>query len=169
LARTLTQQRLKEVLDYDPETGVFRWKERISIRIMVGEVAGQIRPSAGYWFIGIDGYAYRAHRLAWLYMTGEFPPPGVEIDHKDTDRTKNSWLNLRLATRSQNNANWKAPRHNTSGLKGVCFHKGAQKWCAQIHKDRKRIYLGLFLSKEEAKAVHDAKAVELYGEFARAA
>lgn len=165
------QQKLKSVLDYDPETGFFCWKAEKSndrTNSRVGKVVGS-RASNGYWRIWLFGEERMAHRLAWLWMTGEWPAPGIDIDHKDADRANNIWSNLRLATRSQNNANCKRPSPNKSGLKGVYFHKAAQKWCVQIKKDGRRIYLGLFLSKEDAKAVHDAKALELYGEFARAA
>ena len=100
----LTVERLRELLSYDPATGKFLW--RVGRQCMrAGAVAGATEVQ-GYRVIKIDGKIYKAHRLAWLYVTGEWPPE--EIDHKNTDPQDNVWSNLRLATHSQNQANAKS-------------------------------------------------------------
>jgi len=164
----LTLERLKEVLDYEPDTGLFRWKvERGGTKI--GEVAGHHK-GPRYIRINIDRVSYRAHILAWFYMTGEWP--SRFIDHKDTDKANNRWGNLRLATKSQNMANMPAPKHNTSGLKGAHRYKAGasygKPWQSTISVDKKSISLGHFATAEEAHAAYVAAAQRLFGEFARA-
>ncbi len=121
--------------------------------------------SHGYRVIRIDNQLIMAHRLAWLYVHGELP--SGEIDHINGDRSDNRLANLRLATRVQNNQNTKTRTDNTSGHKGVCFHKQAGRWMAYINASGKRTYLGLHNSKEEAAQAYAAAAQELHGEFAR--
>lgn len=94
-------ERLRTVLDYDPVTGVFTWTEAGSMK-MHGKRAGTIR-ERGWRAIGIDGYVYRAGRLAWFYMTGEWPP--VTIDHKNRIRDDDRFENLRCATHAENGRN----------------------------------------------------------------
>src|SRR5437879_5605760 len=113
-AAMLTAERLKELLTYDPETGEFRWKVAPNGRVRVGDIAGCVS-SRGYILIGIDGALYRAHRLAFLFMTGAFPEP--QVDHSNRDKADNRWLKLREANNSQNNANKPAQSNNTSGYK----------------------------------------------------
>lgn len=160
----LTADRLREVLTYDPETGVFRWKVRTSIRVTVGEVAGYLRD--GYRFITIDGRKYRAHRLAWLYMYGVWP---AELDHVNGDRADNRISNLREATRTQNNANTPIRKNNTSGVKGVCWDKRKRKWMAQIRVRGVQRFLGYYETTEEAGEAYAAAAARYFGEFARVA
>jgi hypothetical protein len=126
-----------------------------------GDVAGC--PSHGYILIRLDGMLHRAHRLAWFYVTGEWPPLG--IDHSNLDRADNRWHNLRLATQSQNCANVRTRRNSASGLKGVVKH--ADKWRAMIRNKGRMHHLGLFPTKEEAHAAYVAAAISFYGEFAR--
>ncbi len=159
----VTCARLRELLDYDSDTGEFRWRKTMSNTVLEGDLAGCAL--AMRRIIGIDGKLYTAHRLAWFHTTGRWGPP--TIDHRDGDPTNNRWRNLRRATRSQNNANSCRPRHNSSGFKGVCFHRVARKWQASIGKDRRTIYLGLFATKEDAHAAYVAAAHKLFGEFAR--
>jgi hypothetical protein len=111
----LTQERLKEVVSYDPETGKFLPVSRRR-RITPGRPLGSIR-SHGYRMLAVDGVRYYAHRLAWLYMTGAWP--AGSIDHANTDRADNRWANLRQATPSQNGANTVRQARNKSGFKGV--------------------------------------------------
>lgn len=118
--------------------------------------------------IGIEGVGYLAHRLAWLYMTGEWPPAGVEVDHVDTNPNNNKWCNLRLLTHSENGFNRGANRNNKTGLKGVHFHKKANKWVAQIVVNGENVYLGLFDSAEVAKIAYDAAARLYHGDYAHA-
>lgn len=164
----LTAARLRELLSYDPETGVFRWRVYRARNARAGDVAGRIIKAApdkggGYRSIGIDGSEYLAQRLAWLHMTGEWPP--AQVDHENRNRDDNAWRNLRDATRSQNQANRPAQANNTSGFKGVAFHKGAGRWRATLGKR----HLGLFDSPEQAHAAYAEAARGAFGEFARAA
>jgi hypothetical protein len=160
---TLTHERLLAALQYDPQTGIFRWKIRTSIRVMVGQQAGSI--VKGYVEIGLDGVHYQAHRLAWFYMTGEWP--ALQVDHKDTNRANNAWFNLREATHGQNVTNSGPRRNNRTGLKGVTPFNG--RWHARIMHDGALHLLGYFDSPEAAHAAYARKAHELHGEFARVA
>lgn len=162
----ITQARLKEVLNYDPLTGIFAWIKKTCRKVVVGAVAGHVADS-GYVFIRIFGRLYRAHRLAYLFMTGEFPLVG--IDHENTDKGDNRWLNLRPATKSQNAMNADAPSNNTSGVRGVSWDSRDQKWHAYIAKDGKRINLGYFTKRETAAMRRRRAEEKLFGEFARAA
>lgn len=162
--RPLTLQRLKEVLHYDPKTGIFtclvnRRKAR------AGEPTGVITPD-GYVQVTVDWSIYKAHRLAWFYMTGEWPKAD-EIDHRDLDGTNNRWGNIREATRSQNGANKPKQSNNTSGFKGVSA--AGLRYRAYIVVGRKQIHLGMGRTPEEAHALYVAAAQKYYGEFARAA
>jgi hypothetical protein len=155
----LTATRLHETIDYNPETGAFRWIERRKGRkIFAGAINTQ-----GYLQICIDGRAYLGHRLAWLYMTGEWPPG--RLDHEDTDRANNRWRNLREATPTQNNGNMRRPKHNTSGAKGVSRDK--DKWRSQIYFGGKKISLGRFDTVEQAHAAYVVAADQYFREFAR--
>ncbi len=158
----LTHARLLEVLTYDPETGVFYWRKMIGQRAVIGQVAGGKRPD-GYIAIAIDGKTYKASRLAWLYMKGEFPPH--LMDHEDRDRANNQWLNLRPATKRQNNANKKRQVNNKVGLKGVNWHKASNKYVAQISNHGKKEHLGLFTEPADAHAAYVRRAKEIHGEF----
>jgi HNH endonuclease/AP2 domain len=163
--RRLTRARLRELLDYDPESGEFRWRKDFP-RVSAGDVAGCF-DREGYRVISIDCRSYPAHQLAWFYMTGRWGRP--MIDHRDGNRANNRLSNLRVATSSQNNANRPLPRHNTSGFKGVHFDRRLRKWKACICKDWRTKYLGVFPTPEAAHAAYVAAARKLHGEFARMA
>src|SRR5262249_23350106 len=105
----ITAARLRELLDYNDETGEFRWRKRMSRKVKPGDVAGNLNTD-GYRRIRIKGREYRAHHLAWLHMTGKSCP--VFIDHRDGNPSNNRWDNLRRATASQNCANRRRPRNN---------------------------------------------------------
>lgn len=160
----LTQKYLKTVLDYDPETGCFIRLVTTAKNVKIGDIAGCLSP-IGYRMIGIDGRLYYAHRLTFLYMTGRFPKD--HIDHINQKKNDNRWVNLRECTPSQNQANVGLPRNNTSGFKGVCWHKGSNKWMARIIIKRKSLHLGIFKSKGDAARAYNAKALELFGGFAQ--
>ncbi len=160
--RTLTFERLRELMHYDPETGDFTYRVRTARRVKIGAVAGNPNVD-GYFWVSVKGERYRAHRLAWLYMTGEWPPR--DIDHKNLNRSDNRWANLRLATDSQNKANIGKRADNTSGYKGV-FKKG-RKWEASIGVRGKRRYLGSFSCIVAAHLAYVVAADKHFGDFAR--
>lgn len=144
----LTQEILKDILRYDPETGIFiRLKDTYHRKFKKDEIAGTLH-SDGCVVIGIKGKYYKAHRLAFLYMEGEFPPHGV--DHKDGKRNNNRWSNLRKATCSDNNQNLALRTKSKSGHIGVSFSNERKKWVAQIQVHGKHKYLGRFEKIEDA-------------------
>ena len=147
----LTQDRLKELLSYDPESGVFVRIKTTSKKIKIGAVAGTFRPD-GYQVITINGAKFLAHRLAWLYMAGAFPPD--QIDHIDQNPSNNRFNNLRAVTGSENQHNRKMTCTNTSGFKGVSYDKPGKKWKANIALNSVLKHLGLFLTPEEASAAY---------------
>lgn len=160
----LTQARLKELLHYDPETGHFTWRVRRSGAIPAGRRAGTVQPN-GYRYIGIDNSMRFEHRVAFLYMTGAFPPD--DLDHINRDPTDNRWSNLRPATRSQNCSNTKLRSDNSSGARGVT--RRGTRWIARGQKDGKRVEIGRFSSLgDAAKAVEEWRA-EHHGVFAASA
>lgn len=163
----LTQATLHELLSYNPRTGVFVWRVNRMGSARAGDVAGSVKGRDGnfYLHIGIAPRTYQAHRLAFLYMTGAWPSGSV--DHKDGNGLNNRWSNIRVASVSLNAANAKMPSTNTSGFKGVTFHKQVGRWQAQIKKNGQSIYLGLFDRPEDAHAAYVDKAKEIFGEFAR--
>jgi len=148
----LTQQRLKECLRYDPETGVFSRLLATSLKHHVGEIAGWSN-SEGYLHIMVDKKTYKAHRLAFLYMAGAFP--AGHVDHKNGTRSDNRWSNLREVTQGGNLQNQrKAKRGSSTGYLGVkpC-PRDRSKFMAQISVNKKRHHLGTFGTPE---AAHDA-------------
>lgn len=132
-------------------------------------VAGHVNKSTGYREISLDDRSYCAAKLAWLYMFGEYPE--CVIDHINRVRDDDRFVNLRLATQSQNIANSGMYAHNTSGAKGVYFYKsrkakGWAPWWAYITCDKKRFSLGYFHTKESAIAARIEAEVKFFGEFA---
>jgi HNH endonuclease/AP2 domain len=161
----LTQARLRQLLTYDPQTGLFTWKiRRRGPRGKAGEIAGMLSVR-GYIVIKADGIRYRAHRLVWLYMTGKWP--NGDLDHRNGARDDNRWSNLRSASRSQNLANSRISKNNTSGYKGVSFNSINRRWRASI-KCNKAYHLGYFDTAEAAHRAYVKKAKEFFGAFARA-
>lgn len=160
---------LRQLFSYEPDTGLLRWKvERGGTK--VGDIAGSERPS-GYIQVGVDSKLYRAHLIAWKIVTGSEPPDF--LDHENLVKKDNRWVNLRTATKSQNQANTSLIATNKSGLKGVSRYRAGESygkpWQASIAKDGKSIHIGHFATKEEAHVAYCAKAKELFGEYARAA
>jgi len=149
----LTHERLRELLHYDPETGVFTWRVTRG-RALVGAVAG-FNGAHGYRYIKIDQVNHFEHRMAWLYVHGSHPLG--EIDHKNEAKADNRIANLRDVSRMQNMHNQRAARRgNLSGLRGVDWHQG--KWQARIQVNKRAIYLGVFEAKELAKEFRDLAA-----------
>lgn len=139
----MDQAKLKELLHYNPATGEFTWLVDKGQRARKGVAINGIRVG-GYMVIRIDNKNYRAHRLAWLYQTGEFPKE--EVDHINGVKSDNCWDNLRDVSRSHNQQNQKISLNNTSGFKGVSFIKATGKWRAYIRVKSKVINLGCCFS-----------------------
>lgn len=149
----LSQSKIKELFSYDKDTGLFtRVKGRKGVK--AGSIAGCINKSTGYRIISIAATPYRAHRLAFLYVTGEWPVE--QVDHINGDRTDNRWVNLREANQSENLKNQGVRSDNTSGFVGVTWSKANSKWCAQIKANGKAMNLGYFTHKTEAIAARQA-------------
>jgi hypothetical protein len=174
----ITQEQVRSLLDYDPETGAFTWLRRdsddIGDKIFNGRFAGKRADTMredGYTRIRptVDGVtrSYQAHRLAWLYIHGTFPEN--EIDHINRNRSDNRIVNLRPATSAENKRNAPARKTNKSGYKGVVDASAvnpSKPWCAYIQIDKKNRNLGYFSTKQEASAAYKAAALSLHGEFA---
>ena len=172
----VTQERLKQVLDYDPETGVFTWKVRTvnapSARTdkvwntrFAGTEPGHMRPD-GYRGMTVDRMKFQAHRLAWFYVNGTWPP--FDLDHVDGNKANNAIANLRLADRSENMANTGRRASNTSGRKGVYQDRRTGRFIATVHPRGKKIHIGVFDNIEDAGDAYAKAAAKHFGEFARA-
>lgn len=155
---------LRLLLDYDPETGIFRWKVKRGCR-RAGEITGC--PNAqGHVVIGLNGEIHYAHRLAWALMRGKWPQHG--IDHEDKDLANNRWRNLRAATASQSGANAWLRSDNKTGFKGVMYERRREKWRAEIRLPGGSVrFLGYFNDPEFAALAFDRAAIKERGEYAR--
>lgn len=172
--KPLTAERLRQLFTYDPQTGLFSrlMAPRPQAAHYVGQPVGYIKPGpvsagGGYLMVSADGGSYRAHRLAWLYMTGEWPE--ADVDHRDRDRQNNRWANLRAATRSQNIHNMGMRERNTSGRKGAIWDAHRGKWQARITINGKHAFLGRFETRDAAGDAYDAAAEKHFGDFAKGA
>lgn len=143
-------QDLQSFAVYDPESGHFICtRQKTACSTPVGQILGTF--SCVGIVIRVAGRTFLAHRLAWLWMTGEWPVE--DIDHIDGKRWNNSWTNLRAVSRAINSRNQRKRDNNRSGVTNVCWHKGAGKWMARARDENSQgVYLGLFSSLEEAKA-----------------
>lgn len=161
---TLTQERLKEILHYDPETGVFTWLRcKPRGRYKPGDVAGSVSHN-GYIDLCIDQRRFKAHRLAWLYVHGRFPE--YLLDHINRVGTDNRIANLREADRASNGWNASLKRNNTSGVTGVSFDRRRGMWAAEIFVRGKKHSLGHYADKADAVTARFAAETMHYGEFA---
>jgi hypothetical protein len=156
-------EQLQQLLDYDPKTGVFLWRVTRNHLSPAGSQAGSL-DSKGYRRIKIDGFPFKAHRLAMYWATGK-DPGEMQVDHANGDKDDNRISNLRLATNSQNVSNTGLKANNSSGYKGVHWHKAANAWVAAIN----RKHLGCFEHPEQAALAYVRAAEALHGEFARLA
>lgn len=157
-----TQERLRELLNYDPETGVFTSKENRG-RARLGKPIGT--KWQAYIAVRIDGILFLAHRLAWVYVTGE--PPLSQVDHLDGNGYFNAWSNLRASDQSQNLCNTRRRSDNMTGYKGVCFIAAKNRYRAEICFHGKRKSLGTYRTAGEAKAAYDAAGRILHSDFFR--
>lgn len=158
----LTQADLHAQLHYNLETGVFTRLISKSIRVKVGDVAGTLN-NHGYIAICINSKIYAAHRLAWLYVYGEWPKD--QIDHINNIQTDNRIINLREANNSQNRHNTRLPKNNTTGYKGVTYHKRQKKFTSHAMVNRKTYHLGYFDSAELASEAYQEFIKNNHGEF----
>jgi hypothetical protein len=156
----LTQKRLKELLSYDPETGIFTNLTQRSKKIKIGNVAG-CTDELGYKKIVLDGFIYRGHQLAWLYMNGKLPI--TSLDHINEIKNDNRICNLREITKSGNAQNILASQaNNKSGFKGVCLNKNSGKYRSTININGKQISLGEHITPEEASEAYLKAKRELH-------
>lgn len=146
--------KIKSVLSYDKESGLFTWTTNVSSRALTGQTAGTL--VNGYVCISIFGKRYQAHRLAFALVNGEFPT--LLVDHINGVINDNRWSNLRLATNSQNTCNSRLSSRNSTGVKGVSFDRSRNLYRARIDINGSAIRLGRFDSLEDAsQAVFDAR------------
>jgi hypothetical protein len=169
----ITALRLRELLDYDPLTGIFLWRRQSGVfnsaagprNRWASKRAGAMTVQ-GYYIISVDNERLRAARLAFLYMTGEWPKE--HIDHINGDTADDRWCNLRQCSIAENMANTKLLRlNNTSGARGVSWNKRLEKWHARVNFQGCLHHCGYFDSFEEAVQARDAKAKQIHGAFAK--
>lgn len=150
-----TVERIRELLHYDPNTGLFTWAK-------TGNPAGHVNDK-GYACIRLQGHDYKAHRLAWLYMTGEWP--AHEVDHENRVRSDNRWSNLRSATSHQNKGNMLPSKPSASGFKGVYWAKHVQRWRAEIKIRGRKKVLGYFDDPALASELRELAGRMIWGDF----
>lgn len=149
----LTAERLRELLHYHQDTGVFTRRTDNGRGCHIGDVAGTLHRRSGYINIYIDGHTHTAARLAWLYMTGQHP--SHDMDHINGDTTDNRWANLRdVPVRINSQNTHRANKNNKTGLMGVQFRKDRGKYIAQLRIDGKSRRFGSFETPEEAHAAY---------------
>jgi HNH endonuclease len=163
----LTQARVRELLHYNPETGEFHWLPRPGNAPFNSRSGGKLagHEQKGYWRIRFDSRNHAAHRLAWLYMKGWLPQG--DVDHRDGNWLNNRIENLRACTsKSQNRANQRMPqRQGKSHPVGCCWLASRRKWQVYIGAGGKRIFVGLFDSRDAAERAYRDAAEALHGDF----
>jgi HNH endonuclease len=162
--KKITQKCLRKMMDYNPATGIFTWRANKSHPQRKGTFGTITKAGKQIYLKGIlYGENYLLHRLAWLYVFGEWPSGW--LDHVNQCSTDNRIANLRLSTRFQNGQNRGKNKNNTSGFKGVFFDKRSQRWLAKIGANGHYKELGLFKSKKQAAVAYQTAARALHGEF----
>ena len=161
----LTQERVRDLFEYNTSTGNLSWRISMPPRGRVGAIAGFMDDQKRIK-IGINGQEYFAHRIIWLWMNGAWPT--YEVDHINEIKSDNSWTNLREATSSQNHRNRGRPRNNKTGYKGVCFDNTRKKYIATINVlvngKKKQFWLGAHSTPEAAYEAYKAGAKKIHGE-----
>jgi hypothetical protein len=155
---------VRENFNYDPDAGILSWSKRKQGRA-IGKPVGHFDKD-GYLVVGINLVRYYIHRICFIHYHG-YIPDGM-VDHENLNKSDNRIINLREATNADNMRNVGKQAHNTSGLKGVSFHKLRQKWRADIKVNQKKIFLGLFECPAVASFAYQIAADKYHGEFARA-
>ena len=155
--------KLKMYLEIDPNfPSGLKWISSYTNRVKPNTNAGSKKK---YWRVSFDDKQYAVHRLVY-FLAYEIDPGFKDIDHKDRNCLNNKIENLRLVTRQINNANRKATKKSSSIYKGVSLNKKLNKWVANITKDYKTIYIGLFKNETDAALAYNQKAKQFYGEYA---
>lgn len=166
--RQINIERLREILAYDPDTGIFTWKKKTCDKVVVGTQAGCVATMRGarkYIVIRFDGNLHTSHRLAWAYYYGEQPPP--TIDHDDGDGCHNWIKNLRKASQSQNLANMQKKIKSVTGYRGVYpYGTTGKRFEAKAMQDYKSVRFGIFDTPEAAYSAYCVGIKSLFGEFA---
>ena len=143
----ITQEELKKVLHYMPSTGLFHFKRSVG-STKKWSIAGSLNKIERYVDLQVNGIRYKAHRLAFLYVTGKFPKD--QVDHIDHNRSNNKWKNLRECTHQENQKNASLSKNNKSGSTGIYWIEVRNKWRATIMVDCKTKHLGYFKDKKDA-------------------
>lgn len=156
--------RIREILDYNAATGVFRWRVDMSSNIKAGMTTGS-RTKKGYLLIRAERRTYLAHRLAWFWMTGRWPKE--QIDHRNRKKDDNRWDNLREATNSENHLNRGPNSNNTSGFKGVSLNSKIGKYEAYLTVHGQRRFLGYHDTPELAHAAYASEISRVSPAFGR--
>ena len=146
----LSQDEVRQAFDYDPDSGLLKWKISPGTGVKAGQIAGSVH-YRGYIQINYKRMNLLAHRVIWVYMTGKNPTEF--IDHIDGNASNNKWINLREATNKQNQENRAQQANNSSGYRGVTYRKKEKRWQAQVQHNKKYVYLGCYATKEQANEV----------------
>jgi hypothetical protein len=154
---TLTHSAVKDMLHYDPESGIFTWRQRLSQRAKIGMQAGCVSTVSGYVLLGIQRKLFHAHRLAWFYVHGAWPKH--QIDHINGNRSDNRLVNLRDVPNQVNSQN---TRPKANRLVGASLHKKSGRWMARIVVKGKCVSLGYHASAQEAHAAYIAAKRRLH-------
>lgn len=159
----ITPSELRDAFDYDRYLGILTWRTKPSWGVSAGEVAGRLRPGNRYAKVRYKKRLHFVHRIIWAWWHGEWPS-GV-IDHINRNPEDNRIFNLRDCPQHKNSTNSKMRKDNTTGFKGVCFHKCTGRYTAQIQHKKKLRYIGLYKTPEEAAAAYENVARELHKDF----
>ena len=155
---SICQKVLKDILHYNPLTGIFTWKAKIAGKVSIGQRAGSLNKESGYRFIRIFNKRYREHRLAFLYMQGFMPE---QVDHLNHKRDDNSWKNLQESNSTDNGKNHPRTKRNATGVVGVSLREDG-KYIARIYVNKKHVFLGVFCDSASAKEAR-LRANKLHG------
>ena len=158
----ITQEELKELLNYDQDTGIFTWKVSPARQVSSGDIAGTKRKD-GYIQIKVDNELILSHRLAWIYMYGYLPK---YIDHINGQRDDNRITNIREVSNQQNSLNSKISKNNTSGIKGVYWDKSRNKWAVRLFVNGKCKFFKRFDDMDLAKLVIEEVRNKYHGKYA---